>query len=96
MTAKNPTHRNLPKTTTYMENLSFDPTYEVLTRIPLTLNPVSNTLERSTAIQGNPSMTLAYDGNGNLTTLTKTIDGTTYTKTFTWDAGRLTDISTWA
>ena len=96
MTAKNPTHRNLPKTTTYMENLSFDPTYEVLTRIPLTLNPVSNTLERSTAIQGNPSMTLAYDGNGNLTTLTKTIDGTTYTKTFTWDAGRLTDISTWS
>jgi len=96
MTAKNPTHRNLPKTTTYMENLSFDPTYEVLTRIPLTLNPVSGTLERSTAIQGNPSMTLAYDGNGNLTTLTKTIDGTTYTKTFTWDAGRLTDISTWA
>ena len=96
MTAKNPTHRNLPKTTTYMENLSFDPTYEVLTRIPLTLNPVSNTLERSTAIQGNPSMTLAYDGNGNLTTLTKTIDGTTYTKTFTWDAGRLIDISTWA
>jgi len=96
MTAKNPTSRNLPKTTTYMENLSFDPTYEVLTRIPLTLNPVSNTLERSTAIQGNPSMTLAYDGSGNLTTLTKTIDGTTYTKTFTWDAGRLTDISTWA
>jgi len=96
MTAKNPTHRNLPKTTTYMENLSFDPTYEVLTRIPLTLNPVSNTLERSTAIQGNPSMTLAYDGNGNLTTLTKTIDGTTYTKTFTWDAGRLTDISNWS
>jgi len=96
MTAKNPTHRNLPKTTTYMENLSFDPTYEVLTRIPLTLNPVSNTLERSTAIQGNPSMTLARDGSGNLTTLTKTIDGTTYTKTFTWDAGRLTDISTWA
>ena len=96
MTAKNPTHRNLPKTTTYMENLSFDPTYEVLTRIPLTLNPVSGTLERSTAIQGNPSMTLAYDGNGNLTTLTKTIDGTTYTKTFTWDAGRLIDISTWA
>ena len=96
MTAKNPTHRNLPKTTTYMENLSFDPTYEVLTRIPLTLNPVSGTLERSTAIQGNPSMTLAYDGNGNLTTLTKTIDGTTYTKTFSWVGGRLTDISTWS
>jgi len=79
-----------------MENLSFDPTYEVLTRIPLTLNTVSGTLERSTAIQGNPSMTLARDGSGNLTTLTKTIDGTTYTKTFSWVGGRLTDISTWA
>ena len=79
-----------------MENLSFDPTYEVLTRIPLTLNPVSNTLERSTAIQGNPSMTLAYDGSGNLITLTKTIGSTVYTKTFTWADGRLTDISTWS
>ena len=79
-----------------MENMSFDPTYEVLTRIPLTLNPVSNTLERSTAIQGNPSMTLAYDGSGNLITLTKTISGTTYTKTFTWVGGRLTSVSDWS
>jgi hypothetical protein len=96
MAVKNPTHRNLPKTTTYMENLSFDPTYEVLTRIPLTLNPVSGTLERSTAIQGNPLMTLEFNGEGKLITLTKTIDGTTYTKTFTWDGGRLTNISTWS
>ena len=79
-----------------MENLSFDPDYEVLTRIPLTLNPISGNLERTTAIQGNQSMTLAYDGSGQLTTLTKTIDGTTYTKTFVWDTGRLVSVSTWA
>ena len=91
----NPTHRKLTKTPMYMENMSFDPTYEVLTRIPLTLNPVSNTLERSTAIQGNPSMTLAYDGSGNLITLTKTIGATTYMKTFVWNSGRLISISEW-
>lgn len=78
-----------------MENLSFDPVYEVLTRIPLTQNPISGNLERQIAIQGNPSMTLAYDASGNLTTLTKTIDATTYTKTFTWTNGNLTAISAW-
>ena len=95
MGVNNPDHRKLTKTQVYMENMSFDPTHEVLTRLPLTLNPISGSLERSVAIQGNPSMTLAYDGSGNLTTLTKTIGATTYTKTFTWDAGRLTDISEW-
>ena len=91
----NPTARDLKKTQTYMENLSFDPTYEVLTRIPLTLNPVTNNLERPTAIQGNASMILTYDGDGNLTTLAKTVGATTYTKTFTWDGGRLAGVSTW-
>lgn len=96
MGIKNPEGSKLAKTQTYMENMSFDPVHEVLTRIPLTLNPVSGNLERSTAIQGNPSMTLTYDGNGNLITLTKTAGATTYTKTFTWDVGRLTDISAWS
>jgi len=96
MAVKNPTARDIKKTQAYMESLSFDPDYEVLTRIPLTLNPVSGNLERTTAIQGNQSMTLAYDGSGQLTTLTKTIDGTVYTKTFTWDTGRLVSVSTWA
>jgi YD repeat-containing protein len=95
MGVKNPAARDIKKSQVYMENLSFDPAFEVLTRIPLTLNPVSGNLERTTAIQGNPSMTLTYDGSGNLTTLTKTIDGTTYTKVFTWAGGRITDISTW-
>ncbi len=96
MAIKNPTHDKLLKTPMYMENMSFDPTYEVLTRIPLTLNPVKGTLERSTSIQGNPTMTLAYDGGGNLITLTKTVDGTTYTKSFTWTGGRPTDITPWS
>lgn len=96
MAVQNPSARDTKKTTTYMENLSFDPTYEVLTRIPLTLNPVSNTLERSTAIQGNASIVLTYDADGNLTTLAKTVGATTYTKTFTWSGGNLTNISTWS
>jgi hypothetical protein len=96
MAVKNPDHRKLLKTPMYMENMSFDPDYEVLARIPLTLNPVTGNLERSSGIQGNPSMTLSYDGSGNLTTLTKTINAVTYTKTFTWDAGVLTDISAWS
>jgi YD repeat-containing protein len=96
MGVTNPSARDLKKTVTYMENMSFDPVYEVLTRIPLTQNPISGNLERTVAIQGNPSMTLTYDGSGNLTTLTKTIDATTYTKTFTWDTGRLTEISEWS
>jgi YD repeat-containing protein len=96
MAVKNPAARDIKKSREYMENLSFDPDFEVLTRIPLTLNPVTNNLERTTSIQGNPSMTLTYDGDGNLTTLTKTIDGTVYTKTFSWAGGRLTDVSTWA
>lgn len=96
MAVQNPTARDLKKSVTYMENLSLDPVYEVLTRIPLTINPVTGDLERTTAIQGNPSMTLAYDGDGNLTTMTKTIDGTTYTKSFTWTDGNLTAISDWS
>lgn len=95
MAVTNPTHRKLPKTTTYMENMSFDPTYEVLTRIPLTLNPVSNALERPTAIQGNASYTLTYDGDGNLITLVKATSERSYTKDFTWVGSRLTEITAW-
>lgn len=96
MAVKNPTARSIPKTVQYMENLSFDPVYEVLTRIPLTQNPVSGDLERTVAIQGNPSMVLSYDGDGNLQTLTKTIGAVTYSKTFTWTDGKMTGISAWS
>jgi len=96
MLVQNPTARDLKKSVTYMENLSFDPVYEVLTRIPLTMNPVTGTMERTTAIQGNPSMTLSYDVDGNLETMTKTVEGVVYTKTFTWTSGNLTGISAWS
>ena len=96
MAIKNPTAQDLKKSVMYMENLSFDPVYEVLTRIPLTQNPVSGALERQVEIQGNPSMSLTYDGDGNLTTLEKTISGTTYTRTLTWTDGVLTAVSAWS
>ena len=96
MAVKNPDHRKLTKTTTYMENMSFDPDHEVLTRLPLTLNPVSGSLERSTAIQGNASLVLTYNASGQLTALEKTIGSTTYTKSFTWTDGNLTGISNWS
>jgi len=96
MAVANPDHRKLNKTLTYMENMSFDSVHEVLTRIPLTINAVTGATERSTAIQGNPSMTLEYDGDGNLTTLSKTIGLIHYFKTFTWTGSRLTAISEWS
>ncbi len=92
----NPTAREIKKTLVYMENLSFDPLHEILARIPLTINPVSNEPERQTAIQGNSSLVLTYDGDGNLDTLVKTVSGTDHTKSFTWTNGELTNISTWS
>lgn len=45
----------------------------------------------------NPSMVLAYDGTGNLTTITKTINSVQYRKTLTYDGtGNLTDVSVWS
>ena len=96
MAIKNPAAQDLKKTVMYMENLSFDPVYEVLTRIPLTQNAVSGALERQVDIQGNPSMALNYDVDGQLTSIVKTIGATTYTKTFTWTDGQLTGMSAWS
>lgn len=90
------TGRDPKKTMIHMENMSFDSVHEILARIPLTINPVSGSTERQTAIQGNASLTLSYDVDGNLETLVKTVDGTDYTKTFTWVGGELTTISTWS
>lgn len=95
MAITNPLARDLKKTQTYMENLSFDPTYEVLTRIPLTLNPVTSNLERPTAFQGNASFVLTYTSS-NLTGVAMTIGGTTYNKTLTYDgSNNLTAVSVW-
>jgi len=96
MVVVNPSHREMKKSREYMEQMSWNDKYEVLARLPLTINPVTDVAELSTAIQGNASFTLAYNGNGNLITLTKTIGAISYVKTFTWDAGQLTDISTWS
>jgi YD repeat-containing protein len=80
----------------YMENSSYDADFGILTREILTYNPISGSLERVSAIQGNGALTLGYDANGNLISLEKVIGSVTYTKTLTWDAnGNLTNISVW-
>lgn len=38
---------------------------------------------------------LAYDGSGNLSTITRTIGGITYVKTLTYTAGNLTGVTVW-
>lgn len=96
MAVTNPTHRDIKKTQGYMESMSFDPTYEILTRLILTQNPVSGSLEREQKIQGNASVALTWNADGTLATLAKTIGATTYTKTFTWTDGNLTGISAWS
>lgn len=48
------------------------------------------------ALKNNGSGVLAYDGNGDLSTITKTIGGTSYVKTLTYTARVLTGISAWS
>jgi len=95
MAAKNPAQRDVKQTLEYMEHMSFDPTFEVLTRLILTQNPVSGALEREQKIQGNSSTVLTWNADGSLKTVGKTIGATTYTKSFTWTDGALTGISAW-
>lgn len=46
--------------------------------------------------QTNPSLVLGYDGVGNLTTITKTINSVDYQKTLSYDGvGNLTNVSVW-
>jgi len=45
--------------------------------------------------QTNPSSTLTYDGDGNLSTITKVINGVSYQKTLTYAGNVLTNISSW-
>lgn len=79
-----------------LQNTSFDREFGVFVYEPLTLNPVSGDLERSTTIQGNSSFTLSYDINGNLETIEKVIGATTYTKTLGYSSGNLVSVSTWS
>ena len=48
------------------------------------------------ATKTNPSLVLAYDVDGNLSTITKTIDSTSYVKTLTYTDGVLTNVSEWS
>ena len=77
-------------------NLSFDGVYNVHAVEPLSLNPVTGSLERQVGIQGNSSLVLTYDSNNNLTTIAKTIGSSTYTKTLTWTDGVCTAVSVWS
>jgi hypothetical protein len=74
---------------------SYDREFNILARESIVLNPVTNTLERLTAIPGNSSLALGYDGDGNLTTIEKIVDGNTYTKTLSYSGGRLSGITVW-
>jgi hypothetical protein len=76
-------------------NLSFDGDYNVHVVEPLTYNPVSGSLERTVAIQGNESLVLEYTGS-NLTKVTKTIGSTSYEKTLSYTDGKLTGVSAWS
>jgi len=49
------------------------------------------------AIKNNPSKVFGYDADGNMNSVTQTIDGTSYTKALGYDAdGNLTSLSDWS
>jgi hypothetical protein len=75
-------------------NLSFDGEYNVHVVEPVTYNPVTGNLERSSDIQGNGSLKFTYT-DGNITKIEKTIGTKTYTKTLTYDGSDVTDITAW-
>lgn len=59
-----------------------------------TINPFP--VQVSAIPDNDGELELAYDGSGNLTTVTKTISGQTYTLTLTYDiSGNLTNVSQW-
>jgi hypothetical protein len=47
------------------------------------------------ATQTNPSLVLTYNGDGNLSTITKVINSISYVKTLSYTAGVLTSVSVW-
>jgi len=96
MAVQNPTHRDIKKTQVYMEQMSWDDSFEVLTRLMLSYNPITGNLERDTKIQGNSSLVLAWNADDTLASITKTIGANSYRKTFTWTDGNLTAISAWS
>jgi hypothetical protein len=77
-----------------VQNWSFDEEFKVLAVEPVTYNPVTGNLERSSDIQGNGSLKFTYT-DGNVTKIEKTIGTKTYTKTLTYDGSNVTDITAW-
>ncbi len=77
-----------------VQNWSFDEEFNVIAVEPVTYNPVTGNLERSSDIQGNGSLKFTYT-DGNVTKIEKTIGTKTYTKTLTYDGSDVTDITAW-
>jgi len=93
-----PNRNNKPtieKTEQEVLNSSFDETFNISVVGQLTYNPITNTMERVSAIQGNPSLVLTWT-SGELTKISQTISGTAYETNLTWTSGELTAISAWA
>lgn len=78
-----------------VQNWSFDEEFKVLAVEPVTYNPITGNLERSSDIQGNGSLKFTYT-DGNVTKIEKTIGTKTYTKTLTYDGSDVTDITAWS
>lgn len=86
-----------------MQNWGFDDTFKIPAVETSVFNPITGTLDRmvqpgeTLPISGlNPSSVLGYDGNGNMITITKTINSVQYRKTLTYDGtNRITDIGLW-
>ena len=67
-----------------------------LTAISGTIDTEEQETAPDDASKNNPSMTLSYDGEDQLTTIVMTIGVDTYTRTLTWTSNNLTAISTWS
>ena len=83
-------------------NWGFDDDFGLPMVEMLVYNPVTDQMERMTQSDEtlpntgvNPSLVLGYDGSGNLTTITKTINAVQYQKTLTYTANVLTGVSVW-
>ena len=68
----------------------------------LVWNPESGDMEMEAQSRGvvpqsssDGSYVLAYDGSGNLSTVTMTVGGTAWVKTLTYTGGNLTGVSGW-
>jgi len=86
-----------------LQNDSFDPKFRLNV---VEVVGVDNSTDPATANQmailpdgsvgANSSLVLTYDGNGDLSTITKTIGAVSYIKTLTYTTRVLTGISIWS